>query len=569
MSAPLSMYSLQTYKRAEILVYAADGTTFLDKWRFVQAPQGWSEAINSAIQPLTLTFSFGPRTFDSADLGGQGGPGTIAQGNVVRIYAVGPGLGTGTLVYQGVIYRYALQMTETGQETITVLIVPQSSVLSTNGITESIVFGTPGQRDSYVDPIAMFNYFFSTNSPYWSHPYTYPLTLDPTNPTTSGASVQYTFQQQDILSILTVSTQLMPTNNWFWRANPDLTTTLNQTPTTPQHQFIIGRHCKNVQNTLDWTNLYNVIQVIGASNESVTLTSGLTGGTPTSSLSVSPLTVPVASGQTITINDTMATCTLTASAAQGDTTIRVSALPIALLPGQNLTVDGTSQQITLTAAAASGSTTLSCQPLTNPIPAPATLDIATTQETITVSVDAPVGATTLTVATFTPASSHVVGTQVFIPIMAVATGSDIATFGPRVHTISDPRIVDLATAQALANGVLALLDQVSYRGQVEVVDYRGSTDLLGYDTESIKVGQSAQVLNPTGVNQQPTRWDEFLWDNADWDYAPGAASEQIVQIVKIDRKWTSVVLYLSSFQPSQDRSFAQIAAQLQLFTTGF
>ncbi len=420
---PLSIFSLNTYKRAEFFVYAADGATFLDKWRFVPYASGWDETINAAIQPLKLTFTFGIGTFDHFDAQGTGGPGTIAQGNVVKIYAVGPGLGTtGTLVYQGVIYGWSLQVDEQGLETITVTLVPQSSVVATNGITSSQAFGTPGSSGTYVDPVSIFNYWFTHNSPYWAHPYTYPLTLDGSNPASSGSTVQYTFQNQDLLSILATTVQLMPANNWFWRANPDLSTTLNQTPTTPQHQFMVGRHCKVVQNSSDYTQLFNVIQVLG------------------------------------------------------DPSLNIS---------------------------------------------------------------------------------------------ATATGSDISTFGPRVKQISDPRIVDSTTAQTLANGLLALLDQVAYRIQVEVVDYRGDSALVGYDIESIKVGQSAQILDPTGFNQEPTEWDNFTWDNADWDYAPSGVLQQIMQIVKIQRKWNTAIISLASFQPSQDRALALVERNLQLYTTGF
>jgi len=255
----------QKYQMA--LVYDNNGN-FIDVWRDAPLLAGFKEAVNSAISPMQVQL---PRSFDNYDLVGQpGSRGTIAQGNVVKYYLYGPNLPPGGLLrYQGIIDAFQPQITEAGEESIVVTLTPQSSAVADRGIATGVAFGQVNTPASYVDPIAIFNYWFSTVDFLTGHSYLAPLTLDPNNPlpnnqaVTGTTSVQYTFVNQTIKSIFDTLLLMLPPN-WFYRANPDLSMTLNVAPVTAQHTFVVGQHLTSPSYTQDWTQLKNVVYAKGS-----------------------------------------------------------------------------------------------------------------------------------------------------------------------------------------------------------------------------------------------------------------------------------------------------------------
>lgn len=326
MAGPVSTAgSITRYKEQVVRVFGSDNS-FIDVWRDAPLLAGFKESINSATTPLRVTL---PRKFDNFDEAGiTGNLGTIAQGNIVQYWLYGPGLSeTGLLRYQGVIDRYEPQILESGEESLVVTLTPQNSVVGDNGISGVQQFGSPNQSGTYTDPINMFNYWFQNNDPLTpGRPYVYPLTLDPTNPTSSGGTSQYTFTQQNMLSIFNTDIQLLPAN-WYWRPNPDNTVTLNVAPTNAQLQFILGRHIVAPTYSKDWTQLKNVIQVLGATLN-VSLTTALTNGTPYTSLAVSHLPIALPAGQPIVINNTTQGTTTQAVTTSGSVSSGATSIPV-------------------------------------------------------------------------------------------------------------------------------------------------------------------------------------------------------------------------------------------------
>ena len=239
-----------------VLVYNSTGQ-FLDVWRDAPLLTGFKEAINAATTPLTVTL---PRSFDNYDLIGQpGSRGTVAQGNVVKYYLFGQGLpAAGLLRYQGVIDAFQPQIDDNGKESIVVTLVPFSSIIADHGIGGGQGFGQPGVPSTYVDPISMFNFWFNAVDFITGKTYMSPLTLDPTNPTSSGVSVSYAFLNQNIQSVFNTILLMLPAN-WFYRINPDNSVTLNVAPTIAQHTFNVGQHIAAPTYKQDWTALKNVI----------------------------------------------------------------------------------------------------------------------------------------------------------------------------------------------------------------------------------------------------------------------------------------------------------------------
>lgn len=312
-----------------VKVYSSSGQ-FLDVWRDAPLLAGFKEAVNAATSPMKVKL---PRAFDNYDgVHGSSTRFTVQQGNVVTYTLFGPGLSgvnnTGTLRYQGVIDEIVPEVDEQGTESVTVTLVPQSSVVADATLTGTQQFGTPGNSGTYIDAATMFNWFFITNNPLTGLPYMYPVTNDPGSYGPNSNQAQYTFQNQDIQSCFNVILTLFSSNtDFFWRATPNKTILLNTSNAEPQHSFNIGQHILTPSYNTSWMALKNFVQVLGASTQIVALTGSATQGTVYSALFVEPLPYPVVSGQQVVLNpggSISQTLTSTGGNAQGATTLYVT-----------------------------------------------------------------------------------------------------------------------------------------------------------------------------------------------------------------------------------------------------
>lgn len=266
LASPVSQEDMSVYKAQQVLVFAPNGTTFLGVWPDAPLLAGFKEAINAATTALQVEL---PRAFDNFDLVNSiGSGGTVGQGNIVQYWLYGPGLPReGLLRFQGRIDGYAPQIKDTGEETVTVTLTPMSAVIGDSAFAGTLFYGTPNIPSSYSDPVSMFGYWFQTTDLNTGHFYAYPLTLASGNPGSSGRSTQYTFQNQNLLSIMQTILLMLPPN-WFFRPNPDNTVVLNASPTTAQHTLDIAQHLVNPQYAIDWTQLKNIVYFTGKSQAS-------------------------------------------------------------------------------------------------------------------------------------------------------------------------------------------------------------------------------------------------------------------------------------------------------------
>lgn len=435
-----TLNDLRFVKQQVVMVYDRNGR-FIDTWRDAPLLAGFKESINAATTPLRVQL---PRPFDNYDLAGQpGSRGTIAQGNIVQYVIYGPGLPTtGKVRYQGVIDAFQPQITEAGEESVLVTLTPQSSVIADHGLGGGQLFGQPGIPASYVDPVTMFNWWFQNIDPITGHTYAYPLTLNASNPASSGVAYSYPFINQNLQSIFATILQMLPAN-WYYRINADLTVSLQQAPTLAQNTFVIGKHIAAPTYTQDWTQLKNVIYYLGASTDTAT-TSGLN------------------------------------------------------LPGVQSTAAG--------------------------------------------------------------------GTH----LISIAKGADISIYGERLQLMSDTRVLDQTTLNALSAAQLTALDQMQLRTTIRLVDYRGdSRPNIGYDIESIRVGDTCVLQDPLFVPMSThanAYWDVAQWDTDWWTYLPVTPLNQVVTIVALTYNFDYVDLELASPQPSQDVALGRIRQQFQDFT---
>jgi len=131
------------------------------------------------------------------------------------------------------------------------------------------------------------------------------------------------------------------------------------------------------------------------------------------------------------------------------------------------------------------------------------------------------------------------------PVSAFVNGSDITTYGERIYFKQDSRVTRSADATTLANGILAFYDRAILRSTIEIPDYRGSPGGLGYDIESIKSGDSIQVIDPS---VEP----EYV--------------SPVAQIVTVTYNFDMVKIELGQIQPNESSAVWALQAQFQDFT---
>lgn len=257
-------------KQMYIKVYTATGT-YIDCWRDAQLPgdqyfDAPKFAVNTATSQVNITL---PRPFDNFDEAGDSrGRGSVGAGNIVQVWVVdNDNIPFGRLVYQGYIDGYQPQIDQNGQESVQVTVTPFDTVIGDVTFLGTQTFGIALADWTYEDPVLMFDWPFENTNQVTGQPYPYPLTLDPTNPTSSGAAYAAQWSKQNLHDWWEQVRTIAPAN-WFWRPNPNKTVTFNQAPTTPTHTFIVGKHIVAPQYQLNYQTTKNYIWVQGTACQS-------------------------------------------------------------------------------------------------------------------------------------------------------------------------------------------------------------------------------------------------------------------------------------------------------------
>lgn len=421
-----TQYDLSVFKEQQVIVTDTNGN-FVDCVRDAPLLSGFKETMNASTSALKVQL---PRKFEQIDLlGTPSGHGTMQQGYIWKYYLFGPSLPAGGLLrFAGQVDGWEPQIADSGEESIALTLTPQSSALADHGITGTLAFGTANQPGTYVDPITQFNYFFSNIDPVTGLTYCNPLTLDGSNPSSSGITTQFSYQNQTIQSIFNTIILMLPAN-YFYRTNPDNSVTLNQTPLTAQHTLQVGVHCSNPQYSQMWVSMKNVVFFIGGTNPA-----------------------------------------------------------------------------TVTTANPNGS-----------------------------------------------------------PITSTQRGVDMETIGERLYFHNESRVTDQATANALALGDLNFYDRPLLVTKIRIPDFRGPNPGVGFDIETLKVGDSIQLQDNT-YNGASTLWDNFNWDQSNWDTSPGPAFNTVGPIISISYGFHYVDIEIGMQQPNLQTMVSRTQQKLQDFT---
>lgn len=142
------------------------------------------------------------------------------------------------------------------------------------------------------------------------------------------------------------------------------------------------------------------------------------------------------------------------------------------------------------------------------------------------------------------------------------TGSQDA-YGRYERKIVDQRVSLAATASLISNRLIDSQKDPEIRSRFTIVDDNGPSYDMGYDIESIKVGQTLKVLNLKTDTRTPTPWDVSTWDSDVWDQTISSQAADVVQILSLDYRPDSIVIEASSRLPQIAKRIEDINRNLE------
>lgn len=137
------------------------------------------------------------------------------------------------------------------------------------------------------------------------------------------------------------------------------------------------------------------------------------------------------------------------------------------------------------------------------------------------------------------------------------TKSDsIEKYGVKSVKYNDTRVISTVTSDAIANNILASNSEPELRVTLEVLDSNNEQG-LGYDIESIQVGDTVAVRN---ITQQVglSVWDVGRWDDAYFDFNIYNLSSLNMQVQRIEYKQDRAILYASTIPTDINKRIEEI-----------
>jgi hypothetical protein len=143
--------------------------------------------------------------------------------------------------------------------------------------------------------------------------------------------------------------------------------------------------------------------------------------------------------------------------------------------------------------------------------------------------------------------------------------ASIAKYGARAMKYSDQRVILTATADTIANSILATRSEPELRVTLEILDSNNEQG-VGYDIESINVGDVVAVRN---VSQTVglSSWDVARWDDGYFDFNIYNLSSLVMQVQRLEYNEGSVKLYASTIATDVNKRIEDINRNLEALQT--
>ena len=141
----------------------------------------------------------------------------------------------------------------------------------------------------------------------------------------------------------------------------------------------------------------------------------------------------------------------------------------------------------------------------------------------------------------------------------------VTAYGIRAMKYVDQRVTVAGTAQIIANAILDKRSVPELRATIEVIDSNGS-DYIGFDIESIKMGDTISVRNATS-QIGTSLWDTSLWDDGYWDFNIQNIDSLQMQIQKISYSPDMAVIFASTLATDVNKRIEDINRNLEASQT--
>lgn len=145
--------------------------------------------------------------------------------------------------------------------------------------------------------------------------------------------------------------------------------------------------------------------------------------------------------------------------------------------------------------------------------------------------------------------------------------SSQGTYGLYEKKIVDERVTVTATAEVISNRLLDDKKDPEIRSIFTIVDNNGPSSMLGYDIESVQVGQTLSVLNLATSGLSATLWDLSTWDVDVWDQILALSASDPIQILSIQYNFDSIIIEASSRLPQVAKRIEDINRNLENLQT--
>jgi len=133
--------------------------------------------------------------------------------------------------------------------------------------------------------------------------------------------------------------------------------------------------------------------------------------------------------------------------------------------------------------------------------------------------------------------------------------------GEQAYFYSDGRVSRDDTAQTIAQRIINTSPTIS----IDIAITDNNLNTIGYDIESIKLGQMVQIAN-SGVAAN-SQYDVATFDNSPFDYDTSNIGSIVFQITNLDYTDQKVSMSLSTAPPDISKRIADIQRNIQDTTT--
>jgi hypothetical protein len=145
--------------------------------------------------------------------------------------------------------------------------------------------------------------------------------------------------------------------------------------------------------------------------------------------------------------------------------------------------------------------------------------------------------------------------------------SSESAYNRKAKKIIDERVLLNSTASLETSRILARQSSPKTVVEIEVIDSNGNDDNIGYDIESLTVGDTLQLANVEFEGSSVSKWNIAKFDIDVWDNTIQASQSQVLQILSIKYEGNGATVIAGLEVPMVAKRIEDIRRNLENFQT--